>query len=26
VCNPNAIVRHNKVHRDDDKKGFPYEQ
>ena len=26
VCNPNAIVRHNKVHRDNDKKGFPYEQ
>lgn len=26
VCNPNAIVRHNKSHRDDDKKGFPFEQ
>lgn len=25
-CNPRAIVRHNKVHRDNDKKGFPYEQ
>jgi len=26
VCNPHSIVRHNKAHRDNDKKGFPYEQ
>lgn len=25
-CNPLSIVRHNKAHRDNDKKGFPYEQ
>ena len=25
-CNPHAVVRHNKAHRDNDKKGFPYEQ
>lgn len=26
MCNPLSVVRHNKSHRDNNKKGFPYEQ
>jgi len=26
VCNPDAKVRHNKAHRDDGRRGFPYDQ